>query len=81
METGVTEMPAYRTWKEWNAVHIKLLKKLDREQRAIDSLWKPEDAHKRELAQLRLAKVLEQIEAHEKDYVTSPATYNFLRSK
>jgi hypothetical protein len=81
METGVTEMTAYRTWKDWNDAHIKLLQKRNREQRAIAKLWKPEDAHKRELAQRRLAKVLEQIEAHEKDYVTTPAVYNFCKTR
>jgi hypothetical protein len=66
------EIAAYRAWEEWNDAHIKLLDKRDREQRAIVALWKPEDAHKRELAQRRLAKVLKQIEAHEKNYVTLP---------
>jgi hypothetical protein len=74
-------MTAYRAWKAWNAARIKLLQKCDREQRAVDALWKPEDAHKRVIALCRLVKVLEQIADHEKNYVPSSATYNSCRAR
>jgi beta-phosphoglucomutase-like phosphatase (HAD superfamily) len=66
------EIATYRAWEEWNDAYMMLLDKRDREQRALVSLWRLEDLHKRELAQRRLAKVLEQIEAHEKNRVPFP---------
>ncbi len=69
----------YGSWAAWNDVQTKLLQKRNAAERDVQKFWKAEDLAKRQNAEKRLVKALQDIEDHKRDYV--PSTSSFVWGK